>query len=339
MNCGYCFYRSASEGRENRIMSKETAGLLIDKIVQYGPWELSVIFQGGEPTLAGLDFYEYFIKRAKEKIKANISYSMQTNGLLIDDGFAKFLGKNKFLVGVSLDGARKTNDRYRLDAEGNSVLPQTLAAINTLDKHGVMFNILSVVDNENAADIDSTYKYFKKHGFNELQFIPYVDECGGISLSPEAYEAFLKRVFDLWYEDFNPDDFINIRHISNYMDITAGYPPENCAMCGVCGNYFVVEANGDIYPCDFYCKEEYKLGNIADESPFGESEKHKRFVEESLIIREHCKECRYYNLCRGGCRRDRINGLTENKYCKAYYNFFEYSTDRLEKATEALLNE
>ena len=107
-------------------------------------------------------------------------------------------------------------------------------------------------------------------------------------------------------------------------------------MCGVCGNYFTVEANGDIYPCDFYCKEEYNLGNIAEENPFGESEKRKKFVDESLIIHEKCKGCKYYNLCRGGCRRDRINSLSENKYCKAYYNFFEYSADRLIKVVTEL---
>lgn len=336
MNCKYCFYKKASENRENSVMTRETADLLVHRIKEYQPSYLNLIFQGGEPTLAGLAFYEYFTAKIKKNIKTNVYYSIQTNGLLVDSGFADFFHKNGFLVGVSLDGGRKTNDRYRLDKNGNSVLPQVLTAINTLKKYNVPFNILSVVDDENASDVDSTYAYFKKHGFYDLQFIPFVDECEGVSLSSGAYEEFLKRLFDLWYDDFTPDDFIRIRHLNNYLDIIAGFPPENCAMCGFCGSYYVVEANGDIYPCDFYCKEEYKLGNLSDGNPFELTEKQRKFVKESFIIQQTCKECKYYRLCRGGCKRDRTDGFTKNKYCRAYYNFFEYSLDRMDEAVKRL---
>ncbi len=338
MDCGYCFYKTASETRQNRIMARETADTLIDKVSAAFPRNLSVIFQGGEPTLAGLDFYEHFVSRVKEKIKGNVFYSIQTNGLLIDDGFAEFLAANDFLTGISLDGGKKTNNRYRLDKNGNGVLPQVLTAINLLKKHGVRFNILSVIDNENAADIDSTWAYFRKHGFRNLQFIPYVDEREGISLSPAAYEKFLRRIFDLWYEDFDPYDYTSVRHIDNYMDILAGFPPENCAMCGVCGGYFTIEANGDIYPCDFYCADEYRLGSVFDENPFEINEKHRKFIDESLIIHGHCKNCLYYNLCRGGCKRDRTAEFTQNKYCSSYRGFFEYALDRLKSAAEILAN-
>lgn len=336
MNCGYCFYRAESESRENRIMSRETADLLIKRAAVYSPDGLSVIFQGGEPTLAGLGFFEYFTKELNAAVKAPVGYSIQTNGLLIDDKFASFFRENNYLVGISLDGGRKTNDRYRRDKNGNSVLAEILTAINILRKHEVDFNILSVVDNENAADIEATYKYFKKHGFRNLQFIPFVDEQEGIALSPGEYEAFLKKIFDLWYADFNPENYISIRHIDNYLDILAGYRPENCAMCGICGGYFVIEANGDIYPCDFYCRDEYRTGNISDANPFEINEKHKKFIEESFIIHERCRECSCYALCRGGCRRDRTDDFTRNKYCEAYRGFFAYSADRLKRAAGVL---
>ncbi len=338
MDCGYCFYKAASENRENRIMTRETADLLIQRIEEYRPDELSVIFQGGEPTLAGLDYFEYFAKNLKRRVKAYILFSIQTNGLLIDNRFASFLKKYDFLVGVSVDGSRKTNDRYRVDRNGYGVLPQTLTAISILKKHGVNFNILSVIDSKNAGDADSTYAYFKKHKFYDLQFIPYVDDREGINLSCEAYENFLKRIFDLWYDDFTAGEMIQIRHINNYLDIIAGFPPESCAMCGICGNYFVIESNGDIYPCDFYCDNEHLLGSIYGDNPFGENEIKSRFIEQSLIIHSHCKSCKYYSLCRGGCRRDRIDNLTVNKYCKAYYNFFEYSIERLTDAVRRLEN-
>ncbi len=336
MDCGYCFYRPVSEGRENRIMTRGTADLLIEKIARFSPSEVSVMFQGGEPTLAGLDFYKYFVGKMRERIKAPVFYSIQTNALLIDDAFARFIKENIFLTGVSLDGARKTNDRYRLDSGGESVLPRVLDAVSLLNKHKVDFNILSVVDDKNAADIESTYAYFKKHRFGYLQFIPCIDGGGGISLSAESYETFLKKLFDLWYDDYMSGNYISVRHIDNYIGILAGRAPESCAMCGTCGHYFVVESDGSIYPCDFYCGDSYKVGTLYDDSPFEINEKHRAFIEESLLIHSHCKSCKYYALCRGGCRRDRINNYSENIYCGSYYNFFEYAIERMAAIARSL---
>ncbi|MCR5149610.1 MAG: SPASM domain-containing protein [Clostridiales bacterium] len=329
MDCKYCFYKSASEARENRIMTKKTVDELIRKIKAYQPSALSVMFQGGEPTLAGLDYFEYFVQSVKQNLTMPVSFALQTNGLLINNGFAKFFKKNNFLIGVSLDGNRKTNDRYRLDKNGNCVLPKILDACKLLNKHGVDFNILSVIDDKNAADIESTWADFKKHGFDYLQFIPYVDEGNSISLSCGAYAKFLKKSFDLWYEEWEAGHYISVRHIDNYINILMGNPPESCAMCGVCGNYFVVEANGDLFPCDFYCNDEFKLASIFEENPFEINGKHKAFIEKSHIIHESCSSCKYYILCRGGCRRDRTDGYTKNKYCEAYKEFFDYSADRM----------
>ena len=336
MRCSYCFYRAASEPRENRVMTQETVDALIEKIRAYRPLSLSVLFQGGEPTLAGLPFFKAFSKKIREALSCPVSYALQTNGLLLDDAFAAFLRKNDVLVGLSLDGDRRTNDRCRLDQNGRSTFSQVLAAASLLQKHGVAFNILSVIDDQNALEIDATYSFFKAQGFSCLQFIPCVDEGVG-SLSANAYEAFLKKCFDLWYADFQNGRYVSIRHIDNYIGILLGHPPENCAMCGICGNYFVVEANGDLYPCDFYCKAAYRLGSVFDDAPFEANETQRRFVEASRVIHAHCKTCRYYALCRGGCRRDRIDGFTKNQYCAAYYNFFDYAADRMVQAAKVIL--
>ncbi len=329
MNCRYCFYRSASEGRENRVMSAETVDVLIQRIKAYRPSALSVMFQGGEPTLAGIGYYRYFVDRVRTELSVPVQYALQTNGLLIDEEYAAFFRKHKFLIGVSLDGNRKTNDRYRRDKNGSGVLPQILNAAAILKKYQVDFNILSVIDDENAGDIESTWHYFKKHGFDYLQFIPYVDEGNGVSLSPEKYEAFLKKSFDLWYNDYMRGKYVSVRHIDNYIGILLGRPPENCAMCGVCGSYFVVEANGDLYPCDFYCKEAYRLGSIFDEDPFTVGEKQRRFIAASETIHEYCRDCEYYALCRGGCRRDRTDHDAKNRWCEAYRHFFDDTASRM----------
>ena len=336
MNCGYCFYRSASEGRENRIMSAETVGVLIRKIKAYQPSALSVLFQGGEPLLAGPAFYRQFVDSVSANLSVPVQYALQTNGLLIDEAFARFFRENGFLIGVSLDGDRKTNDRYRRDKDGNGVLPQILNAVSILKKHRVDFNILSVIDDENAGDIGNTWEYFKQLGFDYLQFIPYVDGENGVSLSVEAYADFLKKSFDLWYDDYLNGKYVSVRHIDNYIGVLTGRPPENCAMCGVCGSYFVVEANGDLYPCDFYCDNKHRVASLYDETPFEINEKHRAFIEESKIIHDRCRSCGFHFLCRGGCKRDRINGFSENKYCKAYLDFFAYAGKRMTSIANSL---
>ena len=238
-----------------------------------------------------------------------------------------------FIPGIRAKDFGIRSQQKRLEA----VLPQVLEAISVLEKHGVDYNILSVVDDENAKDIETTWRYFSKHRFWFLQFIPYVDE-GGARLSSEAYETFLKKVFDLWYADFQRGEYVSVRHIDNYVGVLMGRQPESCAMCGICGGYYVVEANGEVYPCDFYCREEYRLGSVFDENLFEANEKQRRFTEDSETIHVYCRPCKYYDLCRGGCRRDRTADGTKNKYCEAYYHFFEYAAERMKKAAEAFLD-
>ncbi len=329
ISCRYCFYKEACKTRENRIMTDNAVDRLILKIKQYQPSALTVMFQGGEPTLAGHEFFESFVLKIKSNLNCPTSFALQTNGVLLDDRFARFFWENGFLVGISLDGNRQTNDRYRLDKDSKSTFDKTLNAISLLKKYKVEFNILSVIDDENAKDIESSYAFFKRQGLRFLQFIPCVEGENGVSLSLRAYESFLKKSFDLWYDDYVKGDYVSIRHIDNYLGILLGNPPENCAMCGVCGSYFVVEANGDLYPCDFYCTEEHKLGSIFDENPFEINVKQKAFTDESLLIHEHCTGCKYYMLCRGGCKRDRTNGFTENRFCEAYKSFFDYAAQRM----------
>lgn len=339
MNCRYCFYRPACEGRDNGIMSRDTADRLIQTIKACRPSALSVQFQGGEPTLAGVDFYRYLIDRVRDTVSVPVSFGLQTNGLLIDDEWAALFRENGFLVGLSLDGDRNTNDRYRRDKQGGSVFDRVMRAAVTLETHGVDFNILSVIDDENADDIERTWRFFKENGFRFLQFIPCLEEGSGVSLSPRRYEAFLKQSFDLWYDDWRKGEYISVRHIDNYIGVLMGRPPENCAMCGVCGNYFVVESNGDLFPCDFYCQTEYRIGTVFDEDPFAIGEKHRAFIGLSYLIHERCRGCRYHSLCRGGCRRDRVNGLTENRYCEAYIRFFDDAFDRMAAVAESLTGE
>ena len=338
INCTYCFYKSASRARDNNTMSRETVDMLIRKIREYGASAVNILFQGGEPTLAGLDFFRCFTDRVRQNLSVPVSYGLQSNGILIDNAWAEFFRENHFLLGVSLDGGRRTTDRYRLDKNSRSVLPQILNGISALRKSGVDFNILSVIDDKNAMDIENTWQYFKKHDFRFLQFIPLVDEGMGISLSADIYAFFLNRSFDLWYKDWEKGCYISVRHIDNYIRILMGEQPENCAMCGVCGSYFVLEANGDLFPCDFYCTEERRIGNIYDDDPFAQNEKQRSFISLSMIIHEHCRTCQWYALCRGGCLRDRSQNFTKNRYCDAYKTFFDHAAGRMSQIAKQLVS-
>lgn len=338
MRCGYCFYRTAAEERENRVMTFGTVDVLLQKIKEHAPVSLSVVFQGGEPTLAGPAFFRYFVSQAKGTLNMPVSYALQTNGLLLDNAFAAFLKENGFLVGLSLDGNRATNDRYRVTGQGKSTFDAALRAAKTLRVHGAKFNILSVIDDRNAGDLARTWAFFKEQDFRFLQFIPYVDDVSGVALSPENYARFLKECFNLWYTDYTAGRYVSVRHIDNYLGILLGYPPESCAMRGVCGNYFVIEADGSLYPCDFYCKPAYRLGSVFDDAPFAPSEKQKAFIRQSEVIRNRCKHCKYGFLCRGGCRRDRNSEGTENRYCQAYQAFFNDAIDRMESIAQTLRN-
>lgn len=333
LDCTYCFYKQNSVNGigSHGIMKEETVSVLLNRVFSLKPKSVSFSFQGGEPTLAGKDWFRRFLSLLSTESEpgTRVSLSIQTNGMLLDEEWAELFKEYGFLVGLSLDGDRKTNDRCRIDKEGKGVFDRTVFAAELLSDHHVDFNILSVLTDKSALEAEKTYKFFKNQGFRFLQFIPLVENGSGEELGSEAYAFFLKRIFDLWYDDFERGEYVSIRHIDNYIRILLGDEPENCAMCGVCGRYFVIESDGSVFPCDFYCLDEYKTASVFDKAPFGMNEKHLEFLKDSTLIHAFCESCRFAFLCRGGCRRDRFEGLTKNKYCSAYLDFFEYSFERM----------
>ena len=336
LNCAYCFYKSVAAGRETPggVMCEDVLRAALARAFQLRPASLSVAFQGGEPTRAGLPWFRRFMELLAEYNAGGVpvGLAIQTNGMAVDGDWAAFFREHGFLVGLSLDGCRETHDRYRRDAAGRGTFDRAVRAAETLAAHGAEFNILSVVTNESAYEIDRTYAEFKQRGFRFLQFIPLVDEGRGPALGEEAFGFFLNRVFDLWYADLCRGDYVSVRHIDNWVRILLGEPPENCAMGGVCGRYFVIEADGGVYPCDFYCRPADRLGSVFDGAPFAPGEKHRAFIEASYRIHGHCRACGVYPLCRGGCMRDRTADGTKNRRCAAYRSFFGAALPRLQDA-------
>ena len=349
MRCRYCFYADELDNREIRSygkMSVDTMHTIVDKAMEYGDYECTIAFQGGEPTLAGLDFYRdlvAYVTAHENPKKLKIHYALQTNGYLINEEWAAFLGENHFLVGVSLDGLKEIHDRYRLDAAGKGTYQRVISAIRLLEKHQVEYNILTVVTAATARNGQKIYNYFKKNHFGYQQYIECLDPIGEepgqheYSLTPEKYGEFLKSMFDAWYLDMRSGTYVYNRYFENLMMIMAGQQPESCNMRGVCGKQWVFEADGSVYPCDFYALDQWRLGNIQENSFEEMDEKRDElgFIQWSMRQQEDCQKCRWFGLCRNGCRRNREPVTTENTnrnyFCKSYQMFFEYAYPRLEE--------
>ena len=353
MACKYCFYRDVAEHREQAfegMLSLQKMERVIRAGMEYADHSCSFAFQGGEPTLAGLDFYRGVVELQKKYARSGVEIhnAIQTNGMLIDEEWAAFLAENRFLVGLSLDGPAELHNLNRLDTVGEGTFNRVMRAARLMEKHGVEFNILCVVTGRNARSVEKNYRFYRRQGFRWLQFIPCLDSLEQqrgeekYHLSAENYGDFLIRLFDLWYEDLQRGEYISIRHLDNWLSILLGGQPEACSMTGQCAVQFVVEGDGGVYPCDFYVLDEWRMGTVG-ESSFAEMQRGEvaaRFIQASLRVPNKCRRCRWYGLCRNGCRRNRMTLLDgevdRNCYCEAYQRFFSQREKQLMQAARLL---
>ena len=349
MRCRYCFYHDISDIREVKsmgIMAEDTAEALVRSAfaaVEPGGF-VQFTFQGGEPTLAGLDFFRGFMALEEKYRPKDIQagHSIQTNGLHLNEEWARFLKAHQFLVGISIDGNQAIHDAHRLDAAGKGTWDRVTEALALLDRHGVETNLLCVVSAMVAKNPQKVYASLRKLGDHPLQFIPCLDpleaERGGeaYSLKPEAYGRFLCGLFDCWYRDWKAGNYISIRTFDDYLRILMRLPPSACATSGACGSYLVVEGDGGLYPCDFYVLDEWKIGNIREmgveealSSPVSRA-----FVADGARRPENCRSCPWLPLCRGGCKRDWTR-QRKNYYCGSFDAFFRYALPRLQEMARA----
>ncbi len=348
MRCRYCFYHDEQMNRDTFSygqMSEETLEILAEKALRYATRDCTFGFQGGEPTLRGLDFFRKAVELQKKyNVRGvHISNAIQTNGLLIDDEWAEFLRENRFLVGLSLDGSKDVHDLNRIDSEGRGTYSRVLHAAQLLTAHRVDFNVLTVVTGRTADSITKIYNFFRRSGLLYQQYIPCLDPLGEVrglspySLTPEKYAKFLKTLFDLWYRDIKARNFIYIRYFENLVGMLMGRAPETCTLWGHCAVQNVVESDGSVYPCDFYCLDEWRMGNIREDDfdTLRTSDAAKRFLEESAAEGEECASCPYFAVCRGGCRRDceplAPGAARRNYFCPAFREFFDYAMPRLKE--------
>lgn len=355
MNCTYCFYRDEMTKRkktQDTVMSQETLKNVIRKTMLNAQGCINYLYQGGEPTLAGLDFFRTAVEYQKRynHNSVHVYNALQTNGYVIGNSnshtttnwdaepeeWCRFLREENFLVGLSVDGTLETHDRYRHDVQGMGTYDRTVRTAELFDQYGVEYNILTVVTKDVAEQIEAVYENYRKKGWKYQQYILCLDPVDGegakrsvYSITPEQYGEFLVRLFYLWHRDYQKGCQPYLREFSNYIRILRGFPPENCAMFGICSVQNIVEANGDVYPCDFYALDEYCLGNYNRDKfvQIQENQAGRDFVARSRKLPQKCRECEFYSLCRGGCFRNRVQkpGTEEyeNRFCDSYKRFFK----------------
>lgn len=351
LDCAYCFYldREADPYRDlpQRSMSLETLERLVDTFLFYSYPNSVFAFQGGEPTLVGLKFYEKLIEFQKQygRDGQNVSNALQTNAILIDDDWCRLFRQFNWLLGVSIDGPEEVNDRYRFNKAGHGTFKQVMRGIETLKKNQVEFNVLCVLSQANVEKPQEVYRFFRGLGIDYIQYIPLAefDSQGNplpFTITPEQYGRFLSETFDLWWRERRK---VRVRFFDNLAEALAGQKPGSCNLHETCDSYCVVEYNGDVYPCDFFVEKDWKLGNITLDSWPEISRRQRRysFAAKKTLPRSECQLCEYLSLCHGGCPKlrhaphRRFEDL--DYFCPAYKMVFAKSLDPLRKEVQKLL--
>jgi uncharacterized protein len=364
--CKYCFYLE----KETLYPGKPAASdwilqddVLEEYIRQYIASKtapaVSFGWQGGEPTLLGVDYFRKVLSlQQKHANGRKIENTLQTNGILLDDRWCDFLATNRFLVGLSLDGPRHLHDRYRLDKGGKPSFDRVMRSIGFLKKHGVEFNTLTVVQRHNSQYPLDVYRFLKEIGHGFMQFIPIVERVaagpasGGPALvsphsaapaqvsewsvEPTQYGKFLCAIFDDWVRSDVGKIFVQLFDVA--LAAWVGVEPGLCVFQRSCGSSAVIEHNGDVYSCDHYVYPENRLGNIMDQplvSMLGSSQQVTFGRNKLDQLPRCCRECGVRFVCNGECPKHRFVKTADgeenlNYLCPGYKLFFSQVAPHME---------
>jgi len=357
LDCAYCFYLEKSglypENAQHR-MSLEVLEAMVRQVMQTGLPSVSFGWQGGEPTLMGLEFFRKAVgfQQRYGRNGQEVGNGLQTNGLLIDEAWCDFFCEFSFLVGLSLDGPQHIHDHYRRTRGGNPSWSRVVDAARRMSDRGVEVNALVVVNNYSANHGAEIYAFLKELGFEFMQFIPCIERdahdpsrAASFSVSAEAYGKCLCDWFDCWKADFHQGKATtSIRYFDSVFHTYIRQSPPECTLLQECGNYVVVEHNGDIYACDFFVEPEWKLGNLLEHNlaDLLNSPRQTEFGRMKNRLPPECPECPWLTHCRGGCTKDRLRDPTDhgsNHFCNAFKMFFDHADLEFRRLAEEWLEE
>ena len=356
--CKYCFYVE----KEN-LYGKKSAWAMPEEVLESYVRQLieaqdnpviSFAWQGGEPTLLGVEYFRRVVELQKKYANGKkIENCLQTNGVLLDDPWGEFLASHQFLVGISLDGPDELHDLYRLDRGGRPSFQRVMRGLDFLKKHGVEFNTLTAVHRQNSYHPLRVYRFLKEIGSRFLQFIPIVERVAsqpgpdGLTLisptsqevarlaawsvEPRPYGKFLCAVFDEWVRGDVGKTFVQLFDVT--LESWLGREPSLCVFAQTCGQALALEHNGDLYSCDHYVYPENKLGNILEKplASLVNSPPQTRFgLDKRDTLPRYCRECELRFACNGECPKHRFIRTPEgeeglNYLCEGFKLFFKHA--------------
>jgi serine-type anaerobic sulfatase-maturating enzyme len=335
LGCTYCFYlrkRALYPDSSVPRMKEEVLESLIRGYMATEQPVYSFGWQGGEPTLMGVDFFRSVTRLQSQygRPGSKVANGLQTNATLIDDELARHLAEHRFLVGVSIDGPADAHDTYRTKRGGAGTHTQVMEGVNRLRSHGVDVNALVLVNQANVHRAQEVYEFLKSQKLYYHQYIPCVEfqpsgERSPFSITGDQWGEFLTEVFNLWH----PSDArrVSIRHHDALMAFFLDGSRQMCTMSGRCDDYFVVEHNGDVYPCDFFVEPELRLGNVVT-SDWGALERRperNKFAVRKAAWAEVCDACKHLPYCSGDCTKHRTHTPqgTGSWLCSGWNRFYD----------------
>jgi len=357
LDCKYCFYLEKEKlypGTKTWAMPDEVLEQYVQQYIAAQPGdEIHFAWQGGEPTLLGLDFFRRVVDLQQRHAGAKtIANALQTNGVLIDDAWGEFLAEHCFLVGVSIDGPRDLHDCYRVDKGQAQTFDRVMRGIAKLKQHNVDFNTLTVVHRRNSQHPVEVYRFLKEIGSGFIQFIPIVErraksgssdglvlikpsfgdaaEVTEWSVEPKAYGTFLSRIFDEWVKKDVGRVFVQLFDVA--LESWMGMDASLCVFKKTCGSALAMEHTGDLYSCDHFVYPENKLGNIMETAleNLVDSPQQKAFGQaKSESLPRMCRTCEVRFACNGECPKHRFLTTPDgepglNYLCAGYKHFFKH---------------
>lgn len=344
LSCTYCFYRRVKDSFPAQSVHQMRRKVLEEMIRQYLDLKFPVSlfsWQGGEPTLCRLQFFQEVVKLQIRYGRGGqmVSNTVQTNGILLDKDWCRFLNKYKFLVGLSLDGPQPIHDHYRHSRNGKGSWEKVIGAAKLLSDYEVKFNILAMVTRKSEYQAQKLFYWFVEHEFRYLQFIPCLEtvphgeDLAPFSSTDKGYGDFLCGLFDVWWK--NRDQAVSIRLFDAILERLISGRSALCVFSPFCQNYLVVEHNGTVYPCDFFVTKDRCLGNLM-KTPLEQLfhlPSNRDFGRKKSILPDECQQCPWLPFCWGGCQKDRINSqgrpAVKSFFCASYKQFFPHAMPRL----------
>ncbi|NLO31036.1 MAG: anaerobic sulfatase maturase [Methanosarcina mazei] len=348
--CTYCFFLEKEllyPGSRFRMSDEILENYIRQLIAAHNSPQVTVAWQGGEPTLMGIDFYRRAVELQEKYRKPGMTFenTMQTNGTLLDDEWCRFFKENNFLIGISIDGPRELHDAYRVDKKGGGSFDRVMKGLRLLQKHGLEYNVLTTVNRVNADYPLEVYRFLRDEaGTDWIQFIPVIerindegrtlyqqgDRVSDRSVQPEQFGGFLSRIFDEWVRNDVGRVFVQTFEASARRWL--GLPSGMCVFEETCGTGLALEHNGDLYSCDHFVEPEYLLGNIMENElgVLAASEKQYRFGQDKRdTLPQVCRECEVFFACRGKCPKNRFLTTPSREYglnylCKGWKAFFQH---------------